>query len=213
MLFFDSVCLQVLNRRCVEAVVLTGLALGCHINRRSYFDRYQITQQRVPVAERGVLHVPGGERKLGITCVQLEQDSGKSLHDVAEGLTLVDLNRPIVTCHSYYPLFAEGHLRVDANVSIRRPGQRLGVRTEVKNLNSLRWLSRAIDSEIHRQIDLLEGGGEIVNETRSFDETVCKLKKNYLNTSAALLCSLQVSDPKQWESTVRDCLKCLLTPE
>uniref|UniRef100_UPI00358FF8B6 glutamyl-tRNA(Gln) amidotransferase subunit B, mitochondrial isoform X2 n=1 Tax=Myxine glutinosa TaxID=7769 RepID=UPI00358FF8B6 len=205
--------MPVLNRRCVEAVVLTGLALGCRINRRSYFDRkhyfyadmpagYQITQQRVPVAERGVLRVPGEwhgrERNLGITCVQLEQDSGKSLHDAAEGLTLVDLNRAGVglmevvtepeltsgaeaaaavqelqlilrTLGTCQGIMAEGHLRVDANVSIRKPGQPLGVRTEVKNLNSLRWLSRAVDFEIRRQIGLLETGGQIVNETRSFD--------------------------------------------
>uniref|UniRef100_A0A8D1CX71 Glutamyl-tRNA(Gln) amidotransferase subunit B, mitochondrial n=1 Tax=Sus scrofa TaxID=9823 RepID=A0A8D1CX71_PIG len=178
--FFDASLpgtLPVLNRRCVEAAVMTGLALGCRINRKSLFDRkhyfyadlpagYQITQQRLPIAVNGSLAysicvgkkpaqvVP---RTVRVKQIQLEQDSGKSLHDDLRSQTLIDLNR------------AEGQLRVDANISVHHPGEPLGIRTEVKNLNSARFLAKAIDYEIQRQISELENGGEILNETRSFD--------------------------------------------
>ncbi|XP_036280680.1 glutamyl-tRNA(Gln) amidotransferase subunit B, mitochondrial isoform X3 [Pipistrellus kuhlii] len=181
--FFDASLpgtLPVLNRRCVEAAVMTGLALNCHINKKSLFDRkhyfyadlpagYQITQQRLPIAVKGSLAYSvfvGKNRNqvinktVRIKQIQLEQDSGKSLHDDLRSQTLIDLNR------------AEGQLRVDANISVHHPGEPLGVRTEVKNLNSARFLAKAIDYEIQRQIEELENGGEILNETRSFD---CKL--------------------------------------
>ncbi|XP_029412622.1 glutamyl-tRNA(Gln) amidotransferase subunit B, mitochondrial isoform X2 [Nannospalax galili] len=167
---------EVLNRRCVEAAVMTGLALNCHINKKSLFDRkhyfyadlpagYQITQQRLPIAANGSLTygVCIGKKQsqmaktVRIKQIQLEQDSGKSLHDDLRSQTLIDLNR------------AEGQLRVDANISVHHPGETLGVRTEVKNLNSIRFLAKAIDYEIQRQINELENGGEILNETRSFD--------------------------------------------
>ena len=130
--------------------------------------------------------------------IQLEQDSGKSLHDDLRSQTLIDLNRagigllevvlePDLCCGEEAALavrelqlilqalgtsqanMAEGQLRVDANISVHHPGEPLGVRTEVKNLNSLRFLAKAIDYEIQRQITELENGGEILNETRSFD--------------------------------------------
>uniref|UniRef100_A0A8B9J8Z6 Glutamyl-tRNA(Gln) amidotransferase subunit B, mitochondrial n=1 Tax=Astyanax mexicanus TaxID=7994 RepID=A0A8B9J8Z6_ASTMX len=169
--------LPVLNKRCVEAAVITGLAFNCTINRKSLFDRkhyfyadmpagYQITQQRLPIAVNGLLNYSylGGKkrgqvmsRRVRIKQIQLEQDSGKSLHDEQNSQTLIDLNR------------AEGQLRVDANVSVHRPGEPLGVRTEVKNINSARFVARAIDYEIQRQIKVLESGGTVVNETRAFD--------------------------------------------
>uniref|UniRef100_A0A8C4MJ76 Glutamyl-tRNA(Gln) amidotransferase subunit B, mitochondrial n=1 Tax=Equus asinus TaxID=9793 RepID=A0A8C4MJ76_EQUAS len=178
--FFDASLpgtLPVLNRRCVEAAVMTGLALNCRINKKSLFDRkhyfyadlpagYQITQQRLPIAVNGSLvysFCAGKNRSQVINKtarvkqIQLEQDSGKSLHDDLRSQTLIDLNR------------AEGQLRVDANISVHHPGEPLGVRTEVKNLNSARFLAKAIDYEIQRQINELENGGEILNETRSFD--------------------------------------------
>ncbi|XP_034517420.1 glutamyl-tRNA(Gln) amidotransferase subunit B, mitochondrial isoform X2 [Ailuropoda melanoleuca] len=178
--FFDASLpgtLPVLNRRCVEAAVMTGLALSCRINKKSLFDRkhyfyadlpagYQITQQRLPIAVNGSLaySVCAGKKPsqvisktVRIKQIQLEQDSGKSLHDELRSQTLIDLNR------------AEGQLRVDANISVHHPGEPLGVRTEVKNLNSARFLAKAIDSEIERQIHELENGREILNETRSFD--------------------------------------------
>ncbi|XP_073692603.1 glutamyl-tRNA(Gln) amidotransferase subunit B, mitochondrial [Garra rufa] len=210
--------LPVLNRRCVEAAVLTGLVLNCTINKKSLFDRkhyfyadmpagYQITQQRVPIAVDGMLvysHFEGRKRNQVITKsvkikqIQLEQDSGKSLHDDERSQTLIDLNRAGVglmelvmepemccgeeaaaavreiqlilqalgTCQAN---MAEGQLRVDANVSVHRPGEPLGVRTEVKNINSVRHLAKAIDYEIQRQMEVLQSGGTVLNETRAFD--------------------------------------------
>ncbi|XP_024115379.1 glutamyl-tRNA(Gln) amidotransferase subunit B, mitochondrial isoform X1 [Oryzias melastigma] len=219
--FFDASLpgtFPVLNRRCVEAAVMTGLALNCTINKRSYFDRkhyfyadlpagYQITQQRRPIAVDGVLTYSyfGGRKRsqmirksVQIKQIQLEQDSGKSLHDDARGQTLIDLNRAGVglmelvmepdmksgeeaaaavrelqlilqalgTCQGN---MSEGQLRVDANVSVHRPGEPLGTRTEVKNINSIRYLSRAIDYEIQRQIDAVQSGRTVQNETRAYD--------------------------------------------
>uniref|UniRef100_A0A4X2KVD4 Glutamyl-tRNA(Gln) amidotransferase subunit B, mitochondrial n=1 Tax=Vombatus ursinus TaxID=29139 RepID=A0A4X2KVD4_VOMUR len=179
--FFDASLpgtLPVLNRRCVKAAVMTGLALNCTVNKKSLFDRkhyfyadlpagYQITQQRLPIAVNGCLTYslsvgahwsPSATKTVRIKQIQLEQDSGKSLHDDTRSQTLIDLNR------------AEGQLRVDANVSVHHPGEPLGVRTEVKNLNSIRFLAKAIDYEIQRQIEELRNGGKILNETRAFDE-------------------------------------------
>ncbi|ELW50433.1 putative glutamyl-tRNA(Gln) amidotransferase subunit B, mitochondrial [Tupaia chinensis] len=219
--FFDASLpgtLPVLNRRCVEAAVMTGLALNCHINKKSLFDRkhyfyadlpagYQITQQRLPIAVNGSLTYSvclGKPRNQMVTRtarvkqIQLEQDSGKSLHDDLRSQTLVDLNRagvgllevvlePDMSCGDEAATavrelqlilqalgtsqanMAEGQLRVDANISVHHPGEPLGIRTEVKNLNSFRFLAKAIDYEIERQINELESGGEILNETRSFD--------------------------------------------
>ncbi|KAI1238433.1 Glutamyl-tRNA(Gln) amidotransferase subunit B, partial [Lamprotornis superbus] len=219
--FFDASLpgtLPVLNRRCVEAAVMTGLALNCHINKRSLFDRkhyfyadlpagYQITQQRVPIAVNGSLSYSlcidnkmsqMVTKTVRIKQIQLEQDSGKSLHDDTRSQTLVDLNRAGVglmelimepdmccgeeaaaavrelqlilqTLGSSQAVMAEGQLRVDANVSVHHPGEPYGVRTEVKNINSIRFLAKAIDYEIQRQIEELGNGGTILNETRAFD--------------------------------------------
>ena len=136
---------------------------------------------------------------VGITRAHLEEDAGKSIHDQIPGLTAIDLNRagtPLLEVVSEPDLRSaaeavaylkemhaivrdlgicdgnmnEGSLRCDANVSIRRAGDlELGTRTEIKNLNSFRFLERAIDFEIARQAEVLEGGGRIVQETRLFD--------------------------------------------
>ncbi|XP_037621057.1 glutamyl-tRNA(Gln) amidotransferase subunit B, mitochondrial [Sebastes umbrosus] len=210
--------LPVLNKRCVEAAVMTGLALNCTINKKSLFDRkhyfyadlpagYQITQQRRPIAVDGVLtySLLGGKKRsqvirktVSIIQIQLEQDSGKSLHDDLRGQTLIDLNRagvglmelvmePDMSCGEEAAAavrelqlilqalgtcqanMSEGQLRVDANVSVHEPGEPLGVRTEVKNINSVRFLARAIDYEIQRQIEVLQRGGTVRNETRAYD--------------------------------------------
>ncbi|XP_030305444.1 glutamyl-tRNA(Gln) amidotransferase subunit B, mitochondrial [Calypte anna] len=219
--FFDASLpgtLPVLNRRCVEAAVMTGLALNCSINKKSLFDRkhyfyadlpagYQITQQRVPIAVNGTLSYSLYKdnkmsqmvtKTVRIKQIQLEQDSGKSLHDDTRSQTLVDLNRAGVglmevvmepdmccgeeaaaavrelqlilqTLGSSQAVMAEGQLRVDANVSVHHRGEPYGVRTEVKNINSIRFLAKAVDYEIERQIEELENGGTILNETRAFD--------------------------------------------
>ncbi|XP_068961633.1 glutamyl-tRNA(Gln) amidotransferase subunit B, mitochondrial isoform X1 [Petaurus breviceps papuanus] len=220
--FFDASLpgtLPVLNRRCVEAAVMTGLALNCTVNKKSLFDRkhyfyadlpagYQITQQRLPIAVNGSLSYslgvgarwsPSATKTVRIKQIQLEQDSGKSLHDDTRSQTLIDLNRagvglmevvmePDMSCGDEAATavrelqlilralgtsqanMAEGQLRVDANISVHHPGEPLGVRTEVKNLNSIRFLAKAIDYEIQRQIEELQNGGKILNETRAFDE-------------------------------------------
>ena len=145
------------------------------------------------------LDLEGGEtRTVGITRLHLEQDAGKSLHDRDPGATYIDLNRSGValmeivsepdmrsaaeagayirklrsilrylgTCDGN---MEEGSLRADVNVSVRRPGEELGTRCEIKNVNSVRFVQQAIEYEASRQIDIIEDGGEIAQETRLFD--------------------------------------------
>ena len=204
--------LPVLNRRCVEQAVRTGLGLDAEINLRSVFARknyfypdlpagYQISQYEEPLVSRGrvVLDLPDGStRTIGITRLHLEQDAGKSLHDQHPRDTYVDLNRAGIglmeivsepdlrsaeeaglylrklrsilrylgTCDGN---MEEGSLRCDCNVSVRRPGAPFGTRCEIKNLNSVRFAMQAIDYEARRQIELIEGGGTVAQETRLFD--------------------------------------------
>ncbi|KAH0510758.1 Glutamyl-tRNA(Gln) amidotransferase subunit B, mitochondrial [Microtus ochrogaster] len=171
---------QVLNRRCVEAAVMTGLALNCHINRKSLFDRkhyfyadlpagYQITQQRLPIATNGHLTYNIYIRKkqsqvttktVRIKQIQLEQDSGKSLHDDLRSQTLIDLNRAGV---GLLEVVLEPDLCCgeEAAVAVR----------ELQLILQALGTSQAnmADYEIQRQITELEDGGEVLNETRSFD--------------------------------------------
>ncbi|XP_046413608.1 glutamyl-tRNA(Gln) amidotransferase subunit B, mitochondrial [Neodiprion virginianus] len=224
--FFDCATpgtLPVLNKRCVEAGILTALALSCKVNEVSLFDRkhyfyadlpagYQITQQRQALAIDGELnfqvYTPGihprpYSKVSKIKQLQLEQDSGKSLHDLIAKRSLVDLNRagiPLMelvfepdlsdgeeaaalvkeivlilkrlgTCSCK---MEEGALRVDANISVNRPGEKLGTRTEVKNIGSIRSVAAAVKFEIDRQIKEIENGGTIINETRSWDTEIRK---------------------------------------
>ncbi len=141
----------------------------------------------------------GSEKVIGVTRAHLEEDAGKSLHEDYHGMTGIDLNRAgtplleivsepdlrsakeavayakkIHTLVRYLEIcdgnMQEGSFRVDANVSVRRRGEHaFGTRTEIKNLNSFRFLERAIDFEIERQIDIIESGGAVVQETRLFD--------------------------------------------
>ncbi len=141
----------------------------------------------------------GSEKVIGVTRAHLEEDAGKSLHEDFHGMTGIDLNRAgtplleivsepdlrsakeavayakkIHTLVRYLEIcdgnMQEGSFRCDANVSVRRRGEHaFGTRAEIKNLNSFRFLERAIDYEIERQIDILESGGAVVQETRLFD--------------------------------------------
>lgn len=211
--------LPVLNVKCVEAGIKTALALSCKINEVSMFDRkhyfyadlpagYQITQQRAPLASDGTLTFPvlvPGSRKhyyknVRLHQLQLEQDSGKSLHDEQAGISLIDLNRagvPLMelvfdpdltdgeeaaalikelvlilsTLETCNCRMEEGSLRVDANISIHRENEPLGTRTEVKNIGSVRGVAQAVAFEIERQIAVKDKGGKIINETRSWDAT------------------------------------------
>ncbi len=204
--------LPVINRKCVEQAVRTGLGLKAKINRRSIFDRknyfypdlpfgYQISQYQHPIVGEGevVLDMPDGSTKtVGIERLHLEQDAGKSLHDQDPKRTFVDLNRAGValmeivskpdmrsadeaaaylsklrailrylgTCDGN---MEQGSMRADVNVSVRKPGDPLGTRCEIKNINSVRFARQAIDYEAARQVEILEDGGSIDQETRLFD--------------------------------------------
>jgi aspartyl-tRNA(Asn)/glutamyl-tRNA(Gln) amidotransferase subunit B len=204
--------LPVINKRCVEQAVRTGLGLNAKINLRSVFDRknyffpdlpagYQISQYKDPIVGEGEVEIdlPDGKtRKVGIERLHLEQDAGKMLHEAHTTQTYVDLNRSGValmeivskpdmrsadeaaaylaklrsivrylgTCDGNMD---EGSMRCDVNVSVRRPGEGLGTRCEIKNVNSIRFVKQAIEYEARRQIDVIEGGGRIEQETRRFD--------------------------------------------
>ncbi|MGP5214315.1 Asp-tRNA(Asn)/Glu-tRNA(Gln) amidotransferase subunit GatB [Psychrobacter immobilis] len=137
-------------------------------------------------------------KRMGITRAHLEEDAGKSVHDAVDGMTGVDLNRagtPLIEIVSEPDMrsahealayikaihqlvtwlgisdavMAEGSFRCDCNVSIRKPGAELGTRTELKNLNSFRFIERAINREIERQIDILEDGGQVLQATMLYD--------------------------------------------
>ncbi|MEX0736959.1 MAG: Asp-tRNA(Asn)/Glu-tRNA(Gln) amidotransferase subunit GatB [Bacteroidota bacterium] len=204
--------LPVLNARVVEFVVKMGLATGCTIAPRSVFARknyfypdlpkgYQISQYDEPICANGFVEIEtkeGSRKRIGITRIHMEEDAGKSIHDV-ESDTLVDVNRcgvPLIEIVSepeirsaqeayqylhqirqivtYLEIcdgnMEEGSLRCDANVSVRLKGEsRLGTKTELKNMNSFRFVEKAIEYEIKRQIELIEEGGSVVQETLLWD--------------------------------------------
>jgi len=204
--------LPVLNRFCVEQAVRTGLGLNAAINLTSRFDRknyfypdlpqgYQISQLYEPIVGEGRLEVErddGSSFTVGIERLHLEQDAGKSIHDMDPHFTYVDLNRSgtalmeivsrpdmrsaedaaayVRTLRTLLRALGacdgdmeKGNLRADVNVSVRRPGDPLGTRCEIKNVNSFRFIMQAIDYEARRQIEILEDGGTIEQETRLFD--------------------------------------------
>ena len=205
--------LPVINGFCVEQAVRTGLGLKAKINLFSRFDRknyfypdlpqgYQISQLYHPIVGEGEVIIdmaPGIARKVRVERIHLEQDAGKSVHDLDPDLSYVDLNRTGValmeivsrpdirgpeeaaeylrklrqilrylgTCDGN---MQEGSLRADVNVSVRRKGDtKLGTRCEIKNMNSMRFITQAIDFEARRQIALLEDGGTVEQETRLYD--------------------------------------------
>ncbi len=207
--------LPVLNRTAVEFAVLAAMALNCRINRTSIFARknyfypdlpkgYQISQYDQPLAEFGWILVgsDGGEKKIGITRLHLEEDAGKSLHEGfadSSHTTAIDLNRsgvPLIEIvsepelsspHEAYEYLTrlkeiilytgvsdcnmeEGSLRCDANVSVRPRGEKqLGTKTEIKNVNSFRFIRQALEYEVDRQIGILQAGGQITQETRLYE--------------------------------------------
>ena len=205
--------LPVLNEKAVEFAIKLGLACKCtiakhmHFARKNYFypdmpKGYQITQDTTPICEGGYIEIKdaeGNEKKVRLTRIHMEEDSGKSMHDQDPFNTLIDLNRagvPLLEIVSEPDLkspeeaynyvteirklvryldicdgnMEEGSLRCDANVSVMLKGSKtFGNRTEVKNMNSMRNVQRAIEYEVKRQIDILESGGTINQETRSFD--------------------------------------------
>ena len=201
-----------LNEKVLDYAIKAALALGCEINRESYFDRknyfypdspknYQITQFFKPYAENGILKITtnsGKEASVGIERIQIEEDTAKSIHTASE--TLLNYNRasvPLIEiiskpeiknaeeAYAYLNTLKDrlkytkvsdvsmelGSLRCDANVSVRKKGEtKLGTRTETKNLNSFKAVVKAIEYETNRQIEVLENGGRVVQETRLWDE-------------------------------------------
>lgn len=205
--------LPVVNERAIEFAVKLGIAVNASIREENQFARknyfyadlpkgYQITQDKTPICTGGYVTAKlkdGTEKKVNITRIHMEEDAGKSLHDIDPFDTLVDLNRagtPLLEMvtepdlrsgeEAYAYLtevrklvryldicdgnMEEGSLRCDANISVMLKGaSEFGKKVEVKNMNSFRNVQRAIDFEIKRQIDLLESGGVVEGETRSFD--------------------------------------------
>jgi aspartyl-tRNA(Asn)/glutamyl-tRNA(Gln) amidotransferase subunit B len=204
--------LPVINEFCVKQAIKTGIGLKAQINKRSVFDRknyfyadlpqgYQISQFKDPIVGEGkvILDMPNGQKEVGIERLHLEQDAGKSIHDMDPQNTFVDLNRSGValmeivskpdlrspdevnayikklrsimrylgTCDGN---MQEGSLRADVNVSVRLKGEKdFGTRCEIKNVNSIKFMQMAIDYEANRQVDLIEDGQKIDQETRLFD--------------------------------------------
>ena len=204
--------LPVINQFCVEQSVKTGLGLKAKINLNSVFDRknyfyadlpqgYQISQYKNPIVGEGevILDMPYGTKKIGIERLHLEQDAGKSIHDMDPENSFVDLNRSGVALmeivskpdlrspeevNSYIKKLRsimryletcdgnmqEGSLRADVNVSVRKIGDKeFGTRCEIKNVNSIKFMQMAIEYEAKRQVELLESGKNVDQETRLFD--------------------------------------------
>ena len=204
--------LPVINKYCVQQAIKTGIGLKAKINNKSIFDRknyfyadlpqgYQISQYKYPIVGEGnvILHMPNGPKNVGIERLHLEQDAGKSIHDMDPENTFVDLNRsgvalmeivskPDLTSPDEVNIYIkklrsimrylgtcdgnmqEGSLRADVNVSVKRRGEaKLGTRCEIKNVNSIKFMQMAIITEANRQVDLIEEGKKIDQETRLFD--------------------------------------------
>ena len=204
--------LPVANKEAFYKAIKFGLATGADINQVSSFDRknyfypdlpkgYQITQMTKPIIEKGSIRVSteNGEKIINITRAHLEEDAGKSIHDLFEGETGVDLNRagtPLLEIVSepeisnareavaYFKAvrqlvtfldicdgnMAQGSMRCDVNVSIKKiDDKELGTRAELKNINSFKFIEKAINFEIERQISLIESGESVVQETRLYD--------------------------------------------
>lgn len=212
--------LPTLNTECVHQAIKTGLGLNAVINKYSEFSRknyfyadlpqgYQITQFLYPIVGEGYIDIdlPDGESKrIRIERMHIEQDAGKSIHDIDPHKSFIDLNRAgvglmeIVTKSDFRaPEEAgaflrklrsivrylgtcdgnmdEGSMRCDVNVSVRPYGtDELRTRCEMKNVNSVKFVMQAIESEARRHIEVYENGGEICQETRQFDPTTLSTK-------------------------------------
>ncbi len=204
--------LPVANKEAFYKAIRFGLATNAEINQVSMFDRknyfypdlpkgYQITQMEKPIVGKGsiIINVDGDEKLINITRAHLEEDAGKSIHDLFDGETGIDLNRagtPLLEIVSepeissakeavaYFKAIhqlvtfldicdgnmSQGSMRCDVNVSVKKhDNDVLGTRAEIKNINSFKFIERAIHFEVARQIKLLEKGESIVQETRLYD--------------------------------------------
>jgi aspartyl-tRNA(Asn)/glutamyl-tRNA(Gln) amidotransferase subunit B len=204
--------LPMMNEKAISHAVKMGLVCHSEISRNNYFARknyfypdlpkgYQISQHTTPICKGGFvsIKIKGETRDIKLTRIHLEEDAGKSIHDIDPAFTCVDYNRAGVALveivsepdmHSGEEAFAfltelrklvrwigvcdgnmeEGSMRCDANISLRLRGETtLGTKVEVKNLNSIRNVKKAIEVETLRIMDLLEKGQDIMQETRSFN--------------------------------------------
>lgn len=205
--------LPMVNSSVIEFAVRLGIATNCDIRERNEYARknyfyadlpkgYQVTQDTTPICTDGFVEIKdadGNPKRIGLTRIHMEEDSGKSIHDIDPFNTLIDLNRAGVALleivsepdfrngqEAYNYLtemrqlvryldisdgnMEEGSLRCDVNVSIRPRGrEKFGTKVEVKNMNSFRNVQKAIDFEIKRQYKVYEGGGEVLQQTMTFD--------------------------------------------
>ena len=203
-----------LNKKVVDYAIKSGMMLGCKINHVSRFDRksyfypdlpsaYQITQYFSPIATDGEVEIDTtcGKKRIRIAQIHMEEDAGKLVHDIKEGLSHVDYNRagvPLLEIVSRPDLasadeveaylerlktllryagvaeceMAHGTMRCDVNISVRPEGsEAFGMRTELKNMNSVDAIKRAIEFETARHIAAIKAGEKLVQETRRWDET------------------------------------------
>lgn len=212
--------LPVINEKCIEQAVKTGLGINAVINNKSVFARknyfyadlpqgYQISQADQPIVGAGyvdILDDQENHKRIGVERIHLEQDAGKSVHDMEPGKSMVDLNRTGIALMEIVsdpdirsPKEAgeyvkkirsivryletcdgnmdEGSMRCDVNVSVRKVGEEgLRTRTETKNVNSVKFVMQAAEYEAKRQIETYENGDEIVQETRLFNTTTGETK-------------------------------------
>ena len=203
------------NSKVIEYAIKLGIAVGSEIREKNEYARknyfyadlpkgYQITQDTTPICNGGCIHIKdqkGNTKHININRIHMEEDAGKSIHDLDPFHTLIDLNRagvPLLEivsepeisnseeAHKYINEvrklvryldicdgnMEEGSLRCDANVSVMLKGaNKFGTKVEIKNMNSSRNVKRAIEYEIKRQIDIIEKGGHVVHETRSYNAT------------------------------------------
>ncbi len=217
--------LPVTNRKAVEYATKIALALNCKIkdytifHRKNYFypdmpKNYQISQYDLPLGVKGYMDVDMGDykRKVGITRVHMEEDTGKLLHTGTTGriseseASIVDFNRagtPLIEIVTEPDIrspeeareymialrnlilfldvsncsMEEGSLRCDANVSVRKKGsEKIGTKTEIKNLNSFKFLQKGLEYEVKRQIRVLEAGNKVAQQTRHYDSKTATTK-------------------------------------
>tara|TARA_B100000902_G_scaffold42234_2_gene49947 strand:+ start:3006 stop:4463 length:1458 start_codon:yes stop_codon:yes gene_type:complete len=201
------------NKKVIEFALKLGLAVDAQIRERNEYARknyfyadlpkgYQITQDKTPICNGGFIEITDDNnnlKKINLTRIHMEEDAGKSIHDIDPFNTLIDLNRagvPLLEIVSepeirsaneaynyiiqvrkllrYLDIcdgnMEEGSLRCDANISVRETGNKeFGTKVEVKNMNSSRNVKKAIEFEIKRQISLIESGEEVRHETRSYN--------------------------------------------
>ena len=204
--------LPVLNKEAVMMAIKFGLATNAQIQNNSIFARknyfypdlpkgYQISQFEIPIVSKGSIQIKVGDtsKEIRITRAHLEEDAGKSIHDMFNNDSAIDLNRagtPLIeivsepdmtsadeaveylkTIHTLVKYLdicdgnmQEGSFRCDANISLKKSTDtKLGIRAEIKNINSFKFVEQAINYEIERQSEILDSGGEVVQETRLYD--------------------------------------------